>query len=168
MRNNFCADPKVSESILREINVAATSPDEILMSYSISALLQFGDAPWAPAARKRLPTVKDSVCQIYLAQQLARAGVYDGWDLVENAIVDKSQQSKGYQELGLFDVEAFRPMKTTPDGAPFDLVLKLDSLLAQTPPENRQAIIDKIKQLTFDPNLKPGVKSYREDPPARK
>jgi hypothetical protein len=89
--------PRTDTSV-RELTVAASSEDEILMNYAIRSLLQLGDTNWVDAARARFPTVKDGLQRLELAGELARGGAFDGWDLITSAI---TEGDLGHREVAL-------------------------------------------------------------------
>jgi hypothetical protein len=133
-----------NETIVRELNAAAQAKDEILMGFAIRSLLKHGDRQWVGAASARLPNVKNDIVRLRLADDLAQAGCYDGWEMIEAAIVDGSVAE---QEIALFGVESFQGMKDSA-GKPIDLVQRLDSMMVRAPEANRTAIFVKIVHLS--------------------
>ncbi len=133
-----------SETIIRELNVAAQAKDELLMIFAVRSLLKLDDRQWVGAAAARLPNVKKETLRLNLADQLAQAGSYDGWEMIEAAIVNGSVSE---QEAALFAVESFQGMKDSA-GKPIDLVQRLDSMMVRAPEANRTAIFVKIVHLS--------------------
>jgi len=133
-----------SAAMIRELNVAAEGKNELLMNYAIASLLVHGDRQWVGSAAARLRQVKDFRDRIWLAANLARTGRYEGWDLVENAIVggDPWQQS-----TALYEVTAFRGMRDA-SGKPVNLIDKLDELMQRAPEERRGVIFEMIIQIS--------------------
>ncbi len=84
--------------------------------------------------------------QILLAGALAEVGRYEGWSVVERGIVDDNQ---GMQEIALLQIGAFSGMKDA-NGQPVDLVKVLEKLQPLAPEARRNAISQKIRQITAE------------------
>src|ERR1041384_970052 len=97
-----------NDLVIRELNQAALADDEHLMTASVSTLSGFGDTQWVAAVRGRFPTVRNKLNQLLIAARQARAGVYDGWDLIESTIPTKEPV---YRDIALLDLYDFRDCK---------------------------------------------------------
>ena len=133
---------------IRELNVAALSEHEFTSLDAMESLMGWGDRQWVSAARSRLPRYKDRAVRLSVAGLLARAGVFDGWNMVESAIMSGDGR---YRNIALLQVNAFRDMKEL-SGQPFDLVKKLDSMRSSSSSKAvRDRLLEKIIQLTLQP-----------------
>jgi hypothetical protein len=135
-----------SEAIVSELNAAALSKDEFLMTYSIRSLLKFGDRQWVDSAAVRFPGLKRPLLRLELAWELAAGGRYDGWEIVQDAIVNGDRT---LQITALSRITAFQGMKDA-SGKPVNLVVKLDELMQKVPPERRLPIFQTINQIGTD------------------
>jgi len=137
-----------SELAIRELNAAARSEHEFLSLAATESLTGWGDRQWVSAARSRLPSYKDQGVRLGVAALLARAGVFDGWNMIESTIMSRDGRYRG---IALLHVSAFRDMKEL-SGQPFDLVKKLDSMRSSSSSKAvRDALWNKIIQLTPQP-----------------
>jgi hypothetical protein len=135
-----------TELSVRELTVATLAEDEILMNYSIRALLRLGDTQWVNIAKGRLRNIKNSVQRLELAGELAQGGVFDGWDLVASAVTNGDF---GHRDIGLRIAGSFRQMKDA-SGKPV-LIEKLDEMRIGAPQPVRDALLAKIIELTVEP-----------------
>lgn len=137
-----------SELGVGELNIATLSDDEFVALYTLESLLGWGDRQWVSSARSRLPSFKNQGVRLSVAGLLARAGVFDGWNTVEPAIMAGDGR---YRRIALMQVNAFRDMKEL-SGQPFNLVAKLDSMRSSSSSKAvRDALLNKITQLTRQP-----------------
>jgi hypothetical protein len=137
-----------NDLVIRELNFAALSDSELLMTYAIDSLVGFGDVQWVNGARARLPNMKKTDLRLVVARQLARAGVFDGWDLTESTIMTGRPVLR---DMALNSVDFFRNMKDA-SGQPVDLVKKLDAMRSSSSSKAvRDALLTKIIQLTVEP-----------------
>lgn len=142
-----------NDLVVRELHEAGLADDENLMSAAISTLAGFGDTQWVAAARARLPGIRNKFIRLEIAGRLARAGVYDGWDLIESTIMT---QPFVYRDIALVDVYFFRDRKDA-SGQPIDLVQKLEEMRSRA---SSQAVRDALTARIA------GIKYYQEQRPA--
>ena len=135
-----------TDMAVRELTVAASSEDEILMNFAIRSLLRLRDGQWVNAASARLRNVGDSVQRLELAGELAQGGVFDGWDLIASAI---AEGDPGHREVALRQVGCFQQMKDA-SGKSVNLIEKLDRLRIGAPQPVRDAVLAKIVELTTE------------------
>jgi hypothetical protein len=142
--------PKIDPAI-RELNAATLSNHEFLARHAMESLMGWGDKQWVSAARSRLPDFKDKGVRLTVAGLLARAGVFDGWNIVESTIMHDAQ----YRGIALLQVDDFRDMKNL-SGQPFDLVNRLDTMRSNSPSKAvRDRLLNKIIVLTRQPVPRP-------------
>jgi hypothetical protein len=97
-------------------------------------------------AAVRFPDLKRPLLRLELAWELAAGGRYDGWDIVQDAIVNGDRV---LQFTALSRITAFQGMKDA-TGKPVNLVVKLDELMQKAPPERRLPIFQTINQMGTD------------------
>ena len=132
-----------SHRVIEELNRAAFSDDDFLMSAAIDTLAGFGDRQWVEAARARLPHMRQKVLRLDVAGRLAQEGVYDGWEIVEFSIMEEEPV---YRDIALARVYYFRDRKDA-FGLPMDLVQKLEEMKSRASSEAvRDALAAKITQ----------------------
>lgn len=125
------------------------------MNYAIRSLLKHGDSGWVVGAVARLPNVRNNTQRLHLAGELAQVGRYDGWDMIETAIV-AGEPSQRY--TALFEVGKFRAMKDG-SGNPVDLLAKLDQLRLRAPESAKTAIAQAIVRIGSEGILLPNIGS---------
>jgi hypothetical protein len=137
-----------SDLAIRELSTAARSEHEWLSLYAMESLMGWGDRQWVSGARARLANFKEQAVRLSVAGLLARAGIFDGWGMVESTITGGDGR---YRNIALLQVNSFRDMREL-SGQPFDLVKKLDSMRSNSSSKIvRDRLLEKIIQLTRQP-----------------
>ncbi|HEY2011914.1 MAG TPA: hypothetical protein VGH38_00375 [Bryobacteraceae bacterium] len=114
-----------------ELNRAVFADDEHLMLSAIGSLEQFGNRQWVSAAKLRLRRIKDQHMRLALAEHLAQACVFDGWDLVEKAIMSDKPPTQRVYFQWTTTIYAFQNM----DG----IIVRLEHMKSVSTSENFKA-----------------------------
>ena len=117
---------------------AAQSTDFNLAGPAAVALVNHHNNQWTDDMVNRLHSIKDPLDKIRMAQTLALAGRYEGWDIIKSSIANK-QPYMTYSVEAAWAVPDFVGMKDQ-TGKPVDLVSELGLLHSVAQPEVQQAI----------------------------
>jgi hypothetical protein len=137
-----------SGEAVRGLRKVLKSDDEVLVEYTVGALLNQGDKSWVPLIGERLPLLRSLGVRLQVAATLARAGSYVGWPLVKNEIVDPD--TGRFLIVSLMNiVPAFVGMKDEA-GHEVDLVEELREMLPKAAPANRESVAQAMRALAAE------------------
>lgn len=123
------------------LSPSARDAQEVVVNRAIASLIRFGDDRWVSAAANRLPEVKYAAAQLERAGLLAKAGRFEGWQVVMSKVTDEK-----YTEVALEQVDHFKQMRGR-SGERRNLAEDLRKALPRSSERSRRLILKKINQL---------------------